>query len=288
MDCRIVLVRAARESDDGTVLDISLTGFLFHHTGDTALVATPADPLVGHYQTQGEAVALSERLLCTAKADCHLHVRLNIHAGCWMRARVAAVVQHPKETARLDTVLKRAEWKRMLTDLLILECQLSGCRIPALPEIACAPAKAGMPLLLLAAPFGIFCPDAFANTISSGVVSTLIPDSDLFLSDVRGLPGAAGGLVIVRSEGRDDLVGVLLGDLKRISNQSIEINLCINASFLLESFSLYLRWMAGAGFSLPSAVHHTSDVPSALQQAVPSVVLICCGPRWASGVVVDR
>jgi hypothetical protein len=65
---------------------------------------------------------------------------------------------------------------------------------------ACVPVRRGMPVHVVASPFGAFCPDVFANCISQGLVSATFAPAALFFTDARCLPGAAGGAVLVIDE----------------------------------------------------------------------------------------
>ncbi|CAK9237480.1 unnamed protein product [Sphagnum troendelagicum] len=184
------------------------------------------------------------------------------------------------------------------------------------------PRKRGDSLIAVGSPFGALSPLHFQNSMSVGIVSNLWPPTrhpaSLLMADLRCLPGMEGGPVF-------DEHGVLVGMLTRPLRQrggAAEVQLVMTTTVLmpvLQRIGINV-WAPLVGWSQYPSCHspevtlqsadstllqaqscHTDNfqshqsfqtmryIPSAVEQAVTSVVLITIGDgAWASGIILNK
>jgi hypothetical protein len=298
----VVLVRAHHKSTatENAVQEYSLSGVIVHACAEGMFIVTAAAPLRPIFSDEVEIDRTTERTINTVKlgVSAHIDVRINAGNGIWMVVRSVMLVRHPKESARVRSMVKPSEWDicdlDYFCDLLLLRCDPHEHASALALAMEVQDVRPGAPVLVAACPFGIFCPDAFAGALSSGVVAATVSDSHLFLTDARGLPGAAGGAVVPRADAPRAfamVLGLVLGDLRRASGQHVEVNICLAWAFVLDAVAMCLRAEPVCCTPQPrqaAAPGGVTAMTRAVEAAGCSVVLIAAGSMWASGVILDR
>ncbi|KAG0554221.1 hypothetical protein KC19_12G074000 [Ceratodon purpureus] len=179
-------------------------------------------------------------------------------------------------------------------------------------HVLAEPKKRGESLIAVGSPFGALSPVHFQNSVSVGIVSNLWPPTrsppSLLMADVRCLPGMEGGPVF---DERGNLVGMLTRPLRQRGGAA-EVQLVMTTDVLLpvlqrvgitvgvpcetklldvplKSALLQMQPCRAVGTESHITYQTSQYVPSAVEHAVTSVVLITIGDgAWASGIILNK
>lgn len=312
-----VLIRGiTSESANSPATDFSLSGLVFHVDEKSSYVASLGsllrNSLDDHFDLldtkfcDGLEIKISKARL---KPGAAVSTRFTTPHGTWGTCDDACVLlEFPALRKSLSNVLRKSDWKSAefidtMCDIIIFKCNM-----PLTSFARWKPAAVSLAtrLHILSSPFGVFAPDVFTNSICSGIVSTIISQNGLFLTDARCLPGSAGGAVVSLD---NHLLGMSLGNLQRQNEQNVDIHVCASANTLLcAAFSghdcavragIWESSLAPSSPSTPSvfsgcvslgaaACYPVSGVAKHVDVASRAVVLLVAGAMWASGVIVDR
>lgn len=262
-----VLIRGT--CDGAEQADFSLSGFVFHVDGGSSFIASVASPLRASLDDPcdpstcssvcGAEVKMSK---VTLKNCCTVSVRFGTTRGRWARCDNSCILlEFPTLHKQLMSVLRKSDWKTAETidtfcDIIVFKCDLP---FDGFTRWTPAAATLASSLHILSSPFGIFAPDVFTSTVCSGIVSSIISDNGLFLSDARCLPGSAGGVVVTPSNGH--LVGLSLGSLQRRNEQNVDIHVCMGAQLLLRALVISVQHAVRVGM-WPSLAHPFALAPA--------------------------
>jgi hypothetical protein len=315
-----VLVRVSSSEDNAELLDISLSGFIVAISSELVFLVTVAEEIADSFQVDSTTPAYFapdfKAFNGQLKENVNVHVRLPLGMDNWHKcSRSLCLLQFPRESKKLQQVLKRSEWKT--AEKVELRCTIAVFSFP-LPKNASLLQKShagtphqGQEIRTISSPFGIFCPDIFINSSSSGIVSMRIPSCSLFFTDSRAIPGVAGGLV--QSHHRPpctsppEILGIELGPLQRIDGTPLDLHLCLAINPVLKAlhatlppstftivfgdldpFSSPCQCQPQLFPSLSSKAPPPALLEPSIVPASRAVVLVSAGSMWASGVVIDR
>jgi hypothetical protein len=233
--------------------------------------------------------------------------RLGMAAAAATKIAILSVGSHFDNTA-LNTCLKKLQ-------------QISGLSKMPNGHVLAEPKKRGDSLIAVGSPFGALSPVHFQNSISVGIVSNLWPPTrgppSLLMADVRCLPGMEGGPVF---DEQGNLVGMLTRPLRQRGGAA-EVQLVMTTDVLLpvlqrvgitvgvpcarklldavpqsaasvmltEKATLQKQPCRPGGIESQPTYQTVQYVPSAVEHAVTSVVLITIGDgAWASGIILSK
>mmetsp|Transcript_1422 Transcript_1422/g.2077 ORF Transcript_1422/g.2077 Transcript_1422/m.2077 type:complete len:577 (+) Transcript_1422:187-1917(+) len=177
--------------------------------------------------------------------------------------------------------------------------------IPTLEVFASAKVRKGDKLMIISSPFGLVSPHVFQNSITTGIVSNVVPfermrkNKDfppaLLLTDARCLPGSEGAPAF-DSKGR--IIGIVAPTLHRGEKFSLELGAIIPIDLFADALDLEIDGQNPLKNNMmnPTAVIEKesglissphSSFSLAIRKCSSAVVLVRVRSAWGSGIVVS-